>query len=272
MNVDTPMLLLPLLLYFVAAVLYHAHLFTGNESTRRAASAATLAGVVTHGMVLMETAWVGGRAPLGRPSETLSFLAWAIAVAQVAIETRTGWTATGSLAMPIAFVAVFGALLPSGQDAHAPAILQSRLMEPHVLATILGFVSFALAFCFAVLYLIQSRLLKQKKVRGIFRRLPPLEAMSVSAHWLAAAGFSMLTLGIVTGIVWATYAWQPGWYLDPKVITSVVAWLVYATYLYASNVSGWRGRRTTYFLIAGFIVVLIAYYGVNLVAPSQHRF
>jgi ABC-type uncharacterized transport system permease subunit len=272
MSFDAPMLFLPLALYFAAAVLYHAHLFTGNEATKRAATSATLAGVVTHGMVLMEATWVGGRAPLGRPSETLSFLAWTIAVAQLAIETRWGWTAPGSLAMPIAFLAVFGALLPSGREAHAPAILQSRLMEPHVLASILGFVSFALAFCFAILYLVQSRLLKRKQVRGLFRRLPPLEAMSISAHWMAAAGFSMLTLGIVTGIIWATYAWQPGWYLDPKVITSGIAWLVYAGYLYASAVSGWRGRRTTYFLIAGFIVVLIAYYGVNLVAPSQHRF
>jgi ABC-type uncharacterized transport system permease subunit len=274
----TPVLLVPLALYFAAAVLYHMHLFGSRSSgetaarLRRAATAATLGGVVTHAMVLTEAAWVGGRAPLGRPAETLSLLAWLIAVAQLVIEARAGWAAIGSLSMPIAFIVLFSALLPASRDPHHAAILQSRLMEPHVLATILGFVSFALAFCCAVLYLIQSRLLKRKRIKGLFGRLPPLESISVSAHWLAAAGFSMLTLGIVTGMLWATRAWRPGWYLDPKVVTSIFAWLVYAAYLYASAVSGWRGRKTTYFLIAGFIVVLIAYYGVNLVAPGQHQF
>jgi ABC-type transport system involved in cytochrome c biogenesis permease subunit len=274
----TPFLLLPLACYFVAAVLYHVHLFSnrGNgeaaTAARHAATGATLLGVVTHAMVLTEAAWVGGRAPLGRPSETLSLLAWLIAVAQLVIEARAGWAAIGSLSMPIAFIAVFCAMLPAAHGPHEASVLHSRLMEPHVLATILGFVSFALAFCCAVLYLIQSRLLKRKRIKGLFGRLPPLESISVSAHWMATAGFSMLTLGIVTGVIWAMRAWRPGWYLDPKVVTSFFAWLVYAAYLYASAVSGWRGRKTTYFLIAGFIVVLIAYYGVNLVAPGQHRF
>ena len=266
------MLLLPLALYFVAAVLSHVHLFTGSAVTRRAATAATLGGVVTHAMVWTETIWLGGGAPFRRPSETLSFLAWAIAVAQLVLEARAGWSAVGSLSMPIAFVALFCALWPAEQSAHAAVILQSRLMEPHILATILGFVSFALAFCCAILYLVQSRLLKRKQLRGLFRRLPPLESMSVSAQWLATAGFSMLSLGIVTGALWAVHAWKPGWYLDPKVVASGFAWLVYAAYLYASAVGGWRGRKTTYFLIAGFIVVLMAYYGVNLVAGGQHLF
>ena len=123
-----------------------------------------------------------------------------------------------------------------------------------------------------MLYLLQSQLLKQKQLGGLFRRLPPLETIRVSAHWLAAAGFSMLSLGLLTGTLWALRAWEPGWYLDPKVVTSAFAWLVYAVYLYASGVSGWQGRRTTYFLIGGFLAVLIAYYGVTIVAPSRHTF
>jgi ABC-type uncharacterized transport system permease subunit len=265
-------LLVPLALYFTAAVLYHAHLFTGSAPTRRAATAATFVGVLTHSMVLTEAAWTGRRTPFGSPSDSLSFLAWGIAVAQLVMEARSGWAAIGSLAMPIAFIAVFCSTLFGGQEAFSPAILQSRLMEPHVAATLLGFVGFALAFCCSLLYLLQSQLLKRKHLGGLFRRLPPLEAIRVSAHWLAAAGFSMLTLGLVTGTIWAMRAWESGWYLDPKVVTSFFAWLVYAAYLYASGVTGWRGRRTSYFLIGGFIAVLIAYYGVTMVAPSRHTF
>src|SRR5262245_31423806 len=135
----SPVLFVPLALYFVAAVLYHVHLFSSTNSegatlARRAATGATLVGVVTQAMVLTEAAWVGGRAPLGRPAESLSLLAWIIAVAQLVIEARAGWAAIGSLSMPIAFIAVFCALMPATHDPHEPAILRSRWMEPHVLA------------------------------------------------------------------------------------------------------------------------------------------
>jgi ABC-type uncharacterized transport system permease subunit len=265
-------LLIPLNLYLAAAVLYHLHLFTGSAPTRRAAVAATFVGLLAHSMVLTEAAWTGQRTPFGSPSDSLSFLAWSLAVAQLVIEARSGWGAMGSLSMPIAFLALFCATLFGGRGAFSPAILGSHLMEPHVAATLLGFVGFALAFCCSLLYLLQSQLLKRKRLGGLFRRLPPLEAIRVSAHWLAAAGFSMLSLGLLTGTIWAVRAWESGWYLDPKVVTSFFAWAVYAAYLYASGVIGWRGRRTTYFLIGGFIAVLVAYYGVTMVAPTRHTF
>src|SRR5262249_55057145 len=138
-------------------------------------------------------------------------------------------------------------------------LLRSPWLSPHVLAVSLGFASFALAFCFAIAYQLESHLLKRKKLKGIFQRLPPLESISTGAHWLAAAGFSMLTLGLLSGMVGAERSWHSGWLLDPKVLTSFFTWLIYAAYLATSGLGGWRGRRTTYFLIAGFIAVLIAY-------------
>jgi ABC-type uncharacterized transport system permease subunit len=48
------------------------------------------------------------------------------------------------------------------------------------------------------------------------------------------------------------------WYLEPRFITSIVAWLVYAAYMAASSLAGWRGRKTTYFLIGGFAFLLVA--------------
>ena len=60
--------------------------------------------------------------------------------------------------------------------------------------------------------------------------------------------------------------------LEPKVLTSFFAWLIYAAYLITSGIGGWRGRRTTYFLIAGFIAVVVDYLGVSLNAPGSHQF
>jgi cytochrome c-type biogenesis protein CcsB len=271
-SLDTALFSAVLGLYFFAAVFHHAHLFTGGERSRRLAHTCVWLGVLVHAVAIAERAAGFGRPPFAGAFESLSFIAWLIAGVQLLLQLRFGWSAIGALTMPIAFVAVFYANFLPRSGMMDPALLESPFRSPHVIATILGFVSFALAFCFAIAYLIQNRLLKRKQVKGIARRLPPLESISHSAHWLAAAGFSMLTLGILTGIIWATHAWKPNWFLDPKVVTSFIAWLIYALYLYVSSIGGWRGYKTTYFLIAGFVVVLIAYFGVNLVAHGQHRF
>jgi cytochrome c-type biogenesis protein CcsB len=271
-TLDTVLFALVLGLYFGAAVFHHAHLFSGSEPSGRIARALVWTGVVVHTLAIVERAFFRRLPPFSSSFETVSFIGWLLAAVQLLLQVRYGWTAIGALSMPIAFVAVFYANFLPRSGFSDPTLMESPFLSPHVLATILGFVSFALAFCFAIAYLIQNRLLKRKQVRGIFRRLPPLETISISAHWLAAAGFSMLTLGIITGAIWATRAWRAYWYLDPKVVTSFIAWLIYASYLFFSSVRGWRGYKTTYFLIAGFVVVLIAYFGVNWISHGQHPF
>ncbi len=268
-------LLLPIgaaIAYFAASVFHHAHLFTGSGKTRRLARAAIIGAVLLHGLGLLDHVVELGRFPFANSSETVSFMAWCIGLLQLMIEFRFSWTAIGSLSMPIAFLGVFTANLLPREGIPADSILRSHWLSPHILAVSLGFASFALAFCFAVVYQVENSLLKRKQLRGIFPQLPPLDTISIAAHWLAAAGFSMLTLGLLSGIIGAESNWKSGWMLDPKVLTSFIAWLIYAAYLITSGIAGWRGRRTTYFLIAGFIAVLIAYFGVNLIAPGRHQF
>jgi ABC-type uncharacterized transport system permease subunit len=258
--------------YFLSTVFHHAFLFTGGARTRRLARVATVAAVALHGLGLLDHAIELGRFPFANSGETISFMAWCIGLLQLVMEFRSGWMAIGSLSMPIAFLAVITANLLPRSGVPADPILRSHWLSPHILAVSLGFASFALAFCLAVIYQIESYLLKRKQLRGIFQQLPPLDTLGTAAHWLAAAGFSMLTLGLLSGVIGAETNWKPGWMLEPKVLTSFFAWLIYAAYLITSGIAGWRGRRTTYFLIAGFIAVLVAYFGVNLIAPGSHQF
>jgi ABC-type uncharacterized transport system permease subunit len=260
-----------LLLYFVSAVSYHAHLFTGSERARKAALACAPLGLAVHTAALGAWCLNHPGSILRDPGMPYSLVAYFIALVQVALNVRPRWATLGSLTMPLAFVVEFYAGSAAPETAFhtfAPGWQPGPLMRPHVMALLLGFAAFALAFCLAVLYLIQSRLLKSKQMRGMFSQLPPLESVATAAHWLAAIGFSMLTLGIVTGALAAPEAWGGRWYLDPRTLTSLVAWAIYAAYLGAILFLGWRGRRTTYFLIAGFLVVLIAFFA-SLSRPQQ---
>jgi ABC-type transport system involved in cytochrome c biogenesis permease subunit len=272
MRTDTLLFFGAALSYLATAVFHHAHLFTGSVPSRRLARATLIAAVVLHGGGLMMNAALLNRCPFVNAPATISFMAWCLGLMELVIELRYNWIAIGSLSMPIAFLAVVSAHLLPHAGAPADPLLTSHWLSPHVFAVSLGFASFALAFCFAVAYQVESSLLKRKQLKGVFQRLPPLDAVSTAAHWLAAAGFSMLTLGLLAGVIGAEKSWSSGWLLDPKVLTSFIAWLIYAAYLVLSGIGGWRGRRTTYFLIAGFIALLIAYFGVNLVAPGRHQF
>jgi len=272
MHADTLFFFGAALAYLATAVFHHAHLFTGSVRSRRLACSTVIAAVVLHGIGLVINAAGLHRCPFVNAPATVSFMAWCLGLMELVIELRYQWIAIGSLSMPIAFLAVVSANLLPHAGTPADPFLSSHWLSPHVFAVSLGFASFALAFCFAIAYQVESYLLKRKRIKGIFQRLPPLETISTAAHWLAAAGFSMLTLGLLSGIIGAEKSWSSGWITDPKVLTSFIAWLIYAAYLVTSGIGGWRGRRTTYFLIAGFIALLVAYFGVNLVAPGRHHF
>lgn len=265
MTVEASLFALTLLCYLVSSVAYHAHLFTGNAHARTAASSAVWLGVAAH------TGAIGGWCMSHRghsifqdPGMPFSLVAYFLALVQVVATFRRTWAALGSLSMPLAFLAEFwaGMRTPwSAEHAASPgSVLHTSLMRPHVMVLLLGFTALALAFCLAIIYLVQSRLLKTKQVRGLFSRLPPLDSVNVGAHWLATTGFSMLTLGIITGTMAAPESWGPGWWLNPHTVTSLIAWAIYAAYMAVSMGLGWRGRKTTYFLIAGFLVILVAFF------------
>jgi ABC-type uncharacterized transport system permease subunit len=251
---------LTLFFYFAGSIAHHVHLFTGSERARPAATLLVALGVVAHTAAFGIWCTTRDWSILRDPGMPVSMVAYFIALAQRVVDFRKGWASLGSLTLPLAFVAQFyAAWRTPGSAVQAPPT-GSALLSPHVMALLFGFAAFTLAFCLAVLYLAQSRLLKTKKVRGrLFHRLPPLESVGSAAHWLAVVGFSMLTLGMITGAIAAPQQWGPGWYLDVRTLTSLVAWAVYASYLAASTFMGWRGRRTSWFLIAGFLVVLVAF-------------
>lgn len=257
MNWEALLAGLTLLFYAVSSIQYHTHLFAGSERAARLARATALVGLVTHTAALGIWCMTHHWSILRDERMPFSVVAFCVALVQLIVSSRKGWPALGSLSIPLAFIAESYAVTPGPTGVAAAA--GSALLRPHVLALLLGFAAFALAFCLAVLYLLQSRLLKTKQIRGLFKRLPPLESVNTAAHRVAILGFTLLTLGIITGSLVAPNSWGPQWYLDPHTVTGLVAWAIYAAYLGVSSLLGWRGRRTTYFLIAGFLVVLVAF-------------
>ena len=259
-----------LALYLAASGAFHVYLFGGSDRARKVALVATGLGALAHLGAIIAQAAIHRACPFVTAGPTISFIAWLLVLVQLLMAWRQRWLAIGAVTLPVAFAAVsYAAALPVGR-LREPGLIHHPLWSPHVIATVLGFVAFAVAFGIAVIYLVEQSLLKRKKILGLFSRMPPLASLNTVAHRFAVAGFSLLTLGLATGTIWAMQHFTPGWYLEAKIVTSFLAWFVYAIYLLLCGFGGWQGRRNTYFLIAGFVVVLVAYFGVSLVAPGQH--
>jgi ABC-type uncharacterized transport system permease subunit len=140
--------------------------------------------------------------------------------------------------------------------------LRSAILPFHVAANVLGVALFMLAFAAAVAYLVQERYLKRKNLRGVFQRLPPLDALDRAEHRFLAAGFPLLTIGILTGTLWAREVEAGGAAEIARAAFGYVSWSLFGGVLLLRAAAGWRGRRAAYGTIAGFgftVLVLLLY-------------
>lgn len=217
-----------------------------------------------------------GHAPLTNLYESLTFFALTIAVIYLVIEWRYANRRIGAFVMPLCCLALaYAALRVPGKDIQPliPA-LQSNWLIAHVITCFIGYAAFAIAFGVSIMYLIQdnrhnaqSGTPGQNSSNGM-QSLPMLDELT---HQLVMFGFLFLTVGIITGAVWANSAWGRYWGWDPKETWSLITWLIYAALLHFRMMRGWRGTRIAVISIVGFAAVLFTYFGVNLL-PGLHSY
>jgi len=108
--------------------------------------------------------------------------------------------------------------------------------------------------------------------RPLLEALPDKKLLDTLSYKTIMVAFPLMTLVIITGAIWANYAWGTYWSWDPKETWSLITWLVYALYLHARITIGWHGRRTAYISIIGFAVVVFTFLGVNIALSGLHSY
>lgn len=106
---------------------------------------------------------------------------------------------------------------------------------------------------------------------GLISHFPETRVLDELTHQMVMFGFLFLSIGIITGAVWANSAWGRYWGWDPKETWSLVTWFVYATMLHARMMRGWHGKRIALISILGFMAVMFTYFGVNYL-PGLHSY
>lgn len=182
-------------------------------------------------------------------------------------EEQSSGRAVGGFVLPVALAmfAVSVAYFPSEVQTLIPALQSSRILGAHVTTMVLAYAALSVSFGAAVVYLIQGPGRR-------FPRLPSGETLEEIANRSVLVGFPLLTLGVTLGAYWAYSAWGRYWGWDPKETSALVTWLVYASYLHARNLRGWKGRGSAWLLVVGFAAVLFSYFAVNLWVSGLHSY
>lgn len=146
----------------------------------------------------------------------------------------------------------------------------------HRIFTYVGAVAFVIAGAAGTLYLISDHNLRKRKVGGphfapsrVFGSLERLERITYNAVTL---GFALFTVGVVSGVAWGLQ--ETGherlgeyWYVTPKVVLGMLAWLLFAVVLHSPVTPRLRGRKNALLSIAGLVLTLASLVAV-LLMPS----
>jgi cytochrome c-type biogenesis protein CcsB len=111
-----------------------------------------------------------------------------------------------------------------------------------------------------------------KKNNGNKKLMNLLEGFDNISYRFIGLGFPFLTLGIISGAVWANQAWGSYWSWDPKETWALIAWLVFAVYLHTRITKSWQGKKPAYIATLGFFTVWVCYLGVNFLGKGLHSY
>ncbi|MEO1001680.1 MAG: c-type cytochrome biogenesis protein CcsB [Cyanobacteria bacterium J06638_7] len=243
-----------------------------------------------------------GHFPISNLYESLCFLAWGCTLVQLLVERSWPSPLVPAAATPVALgcVAFASFALPDRLQEASPLVpaLRSSWLVMHVSVIMLSYAALLVGSLLSLAVLLTSRgqnleLRSSSIGSGGFRQArlasdgpgamaAPLQLESVSmpvaeqldslSYRTITVGFLLLSVGLVSGAVWANEAWGSWWSWDPKETWALICWLVYAVYLHTRLIRGWQGRRPALVASAGLVVIAVCYIGVNLLGIGLHSY
>ena len=246
--------------------------------------------------LLLISRWlISGHFPISNLYESLYFLVWGISLGQLLIEKEYQSPIIPAIAIPIELLTITFAcfVLPDELKLSSNLVpaLRSSWLVMHVSVVMLSYAALIIGslLSFSVLIINKNQPLQIRSSStgiGGFKTsynynmeniVEPInfsntEELDTLSYRSILVGFVLLTLGLITGAVWANEAWGTWWSWDPKETWAFISWLFYAAYLHMRISRGWQGRRPALLAASGFFIILICYLGVNFLGVGLHSY
>jgi ABC-type transport system involved in cytochrome c biogenesis permease subunit len=253
----TALLVFIVLSYCVGALAIGAALVTQRKPLFRVAPVAMAIGFLAHTGQILTGFVTEGHLPAVGIQEVCSYLAWALLLYYLAVQTRYPTNALAGLLFPtVTALMLVSAFAPALGRVPPGLPGQPFLFSIHAGFVLLAYAAFLTMFMAGVLYIVQEREIKGKHFGAMFRRLPSLDTCDTIGSRSLAVGFVLLTLGIAVGLIWSRLRDGILWRGDPTEVFAVGTWLIYLVLMHYRLTAGWRGRRAALVSIVGFFLVV----------------
>ena len=223
--------------------------------------------------------------PLSNLYESLLFLAWSLTFCHFILPPSVGSELIiGSVIAPSAlFITAFASLtVPDSMKLASPLVpaLQSNWLIMHVTIMIISYSLLIVGSLFSIAFLLLNYIGSETteqysssnnttitlKIENLLQFLDNLSYRTLGL------GFPFLTIGILSGAVWANQAWGSYWSWDPKETWALITWVVFAIYFHFRLNKNWSGRKPAFVASVGFFFLWICYLGVNLLGTGLHSY
>lgn len=247
--------------YLVAVVLLYVAVAERSGRKRALAAGITLLGVILH--VWAETQhWLIPASPHVSLLNVMSLCALVTVVIPLAtFPLRNSLFDASLVVLPISVV-----ILVTEGTIYAPAleITESSVgMTVHIISSIIAFGVLSIAGVYAVFVTLIDHLLRQHRFNTLVQTLPALDKLEALLFHLIKAGFAVLTIALITGLIFVNDLF--GQHLGHKTLLSIFAWLIFALLLWGRWKKGWRGQVAVRMTLAGIGILLLSYFGSKLV-------
>lgn len=214
-----------LLAFIIASIAYIMKEVWKPEILRKASLAIFIVGFLLNTVLVVNRWTESGHAPFSNLYESLIFYAWSVGFVYLILEYLYSLRIVGALStVMIMFLLLYASTTDETIRPLMPA-LQSNWLTVHVVTYFIGYAALGISFLTSILYLVWRLRSRTSLAEGSmdFQKL---------SYKIVAFGFPFLTLGLITGAVWANKAWGTYWSWDPKETWSLITWLIYLLYLH----------------------------------------
>ncbi len=260
------------LLYLLVAADYGFVFFAGDPRAQRTATPALSVTLLLHlaTMVGLTLAW--RQFPAATESQALSMLAFAVAAVYAFVEWHGRERSTGFWTVSLVFFFQLLASVLSRPETPDRPIFHDPIFSLHVSLALVGYAAFAVAAVYAFLFLQLYRDLKAGRFSTFYGKLPPLAVLERMMLIALSAGFVALTGAVASGALWAERLYPKDWLHDPKILATLLTWLIYGLALLLRRLRRWQGRQTALASLAGLATILFSLVAVNLFLTGFHGF
>ncbi len=282
------MLSLTFYVYIAAVVAYIVREVWRAKTIRWIAFGAFVVGFVLNTIVLWNRMIEAQHAPMSDKYESFIFFAWSIALVYLIFELVTIFIVKvhesrigiiGALQCVLALFMICSGLGIDSTIKALPPALQSNWLVTHVICYFFSYSALSMSFSAAIVHLIRKAFVSDKQKEGVVAASESQKKKDYSFDKLAyiavSIGFPFLTIGLITGSIWAKGAWGTYWGWDPKEIWSLISWLVYLTYMHlplmlpkTSIKKSFRPILLSIILLIAFPIVLFTFMGLHKLPTS----